>query len=95
MEETKKIELTEKTAALLAYMKANDNGDEGHTRDELAAGMGVIGIAIQGSLNSLVKKGFVAYGEPRDVQIVNKAGDTVTKSHKTLVLTDAGRDYQA
>lgn len=96
MEEIKKIELTEKTAALLAYMKANDNGDEGHTGDELATGMGLEkAINIQGPLNSLVKKGFVIKGAKRDVQVVNKAGDTVTSKHLTYILTDAGRDYQA
>lgn len=90
--ETKKVELTEKTAAALAYLQENDRGDDGYFGSEIAAATALNPQGIHGVMNSLVKKGLVAKGS-KEAAFQSKDGTKGTKAYTTYFLTDAGRDF--
>lgn len=95
MAENEKIVLTEKCAAALAYLKANDNGTEGYLGVEIAEALGTDVMnakGVHGVMNSLVKKGLVAKGS-RQGKAVTKDGKEITKDYVTYYLTDAGRAF--
>ena len=83
--------LTEKAAAVLAWLKENDNGSEGYFGDEIAEACGMNPVGIQGTLNSLVKRDLVAKGS-REKAFTNKAGSGV-KPYTTYFITDEGRAH--
>ena len=85
-------DLTEKSAAALAYLKANDNGEDGYTGAELAEALGFSAQGIHGVMNVLVKNGFVAKGS-RMGEFVSKDGSKGEKPYATYFLTEAGRDF--
>ena len=85
--------LTEKAAAVLAWLKANDNGEEGYFGEEIATALEMNPVGIQGTLNSLVKREFVGKGS-KEKAFSNKAG-TGVKPYTTYHITDAGRAYNA
>ena len=85
--------LTEKAAAVLAWLKANDNGEEGYFGEEIANACDMSPVGVQGTLNSLVKREFVGKGQ-REKEFSNKAGSGV-KPYTTYHITDAGRAYNA
>lgn len=91
MAEEKKV-LTEKSATVLAYLQANDNGEVGYFGDEIAAATNLNPKGIHGVMNSLVKSGFVAKGS-RDKDFVSKDGTKGTKPYTTYYITDEGRAY--
>ena len=82
--------LTEKAAAVLAWLKENDNGEVGYFGEEIAAACGMSPVGVQGTLNSLVKRELVAKGS-REKEFSNKAGSGV-KPYTTYYITDAGRN---
>lgn len=94
MAETKEIRLTEKCAAVLGWLIANDNGEDGHFGADIAAALELNPKGIHGVMNSLVKYGFVGKGK-REGQGVDKDGNTVTKDYTVYFVTDAGRAYEA
>lgn len=85
--------LTEKAAAVLAWLKANDNGEEGYFGEEIATACEMNTVGVQGTLNSLVKRELVGKGQ-REKAFSNKAGAGV-KPYTTYYITDAGRAYNA
>lgn len=82
--------LTEKAVAALTWLKENDNGEVGYFGEEIAAACGFNPVGVQGILNSLVKRGYVAKGQ-RDKEFSNKAGSGV-KPYTTYYITDEGRN---
>lgn len=94
--EEKVIKLTEKSAAVLEYMKAHDNGEEGYTGEEIATALELNPKGIHGVINSLVKYELVGKNAgAREGEFINKAGEKVMKSYTVYFLTDAGRAFQA
>ena len=75
-------EMSDTIKAILAYLA--DNADANITLDDLANGIGVAKRSVNGSFNSLVKKGFCAR-----TSAVVEAPVTV----KLLVLTDEGMAF--
>ena len=92
--ETKEIKLTEKCAAVLAWLRENDNGEDGHFGVDIATALELNPKGIHGVMNSLVKYGFVGKGK-REGQGVDKDGHTITKDYTVYFVTDAGRAYEA
>lgn len=93
VKEVKEIKLTEKCAAVLDWMKANDNGDEGYFGEVIAEANGLNPKGIHGVMNSLVKYELVAKGS-KDKEYTGKNGSGV-KPYTTYCLTEAGRAFQA
>lgn len=85
--------LSENAKTVLAYLKANDNGEVGYFGDEIAEACGLNKVGVQGTLNSLVKRDLVAKGS-REKEFSNKAGSGV-KPYTTYFITDAGRAFEA
>lgn len=85
--------LSENAKVVLAYLKANDNGEVGYFGNEIAEACGMSSVGIQGTLNSLVKRELVGKGQ-REKEFSNKAGSGV-KPYTTYFITDAGRAYEA
>jgi len=85
--------LSENAKVVLAYLKANDNGEEGYFGEEIAAACDMSPVGVQGTLNSLVKRELVGKGQ-REKEFSNKAGSGV-KPYTTYFITDAGRAYEA
>ena len=85
--------LSENAKVVLAYLKANDNGEVGYFGNEIAEACGMSPVGIQGTLNSLVKRELVAKGQ-REKEFSNKAGSGV-KPYTTYYITDAGRAFEA
>jgi DNA-binding MarR family transcriptional regulator len=85
--------LSENAKVVLAYLKANDNGEVGYFGNEIAEACGMSPVGIQGTLNSLVKRELVGKGS-REKEFSNKAGSGV-KPYTTYFITDAGRAYEA
>lgn len=85
--------LSENAKVVLAYLKANDNGEVGYFGDEIAAACGMSPVGVQGTLNSLVKRELVAKGS-REKEFSNKSG-TGVKPYTTYHITDAGRSFEA
>lgn len=92
--ETKEIKLTEKCAAVLAWLKANDNGEDGHFGVDIATALELNPKGIHGVMNSLVKYELVGKGK-REGQSVDKDGNTITKDYTVYFVTDAGRAFEA
>ena len=92
--ETKEIKLTEKCAAVLAWLRENDNGEDGHFGVDIATALEGDPQGIHGVMNALVKYGFVGKGK-REGQGVDKDGNTITKDYTVYFVTDAGRAYEA
>lgn len=92
--EIKEIVLTEKCAAVLAYLQANDNGDEGYFGADIATACDLNPKGIHGVMNSLVKSGLVAKGS-REAEFTSKDGRHGVKPYTTYYLTDEGRSFQA
>ena len=92
--ETKKIKLTENCEAALAWLRENDNGEDGHFGVDIATALEWNPNKIQGVMNALVKYGFVGKGK-RDSQRVDKDGNSITKNYTFYFVTDAGRAYEA
>lgn len=84
--------LSENAKVVLAYLKANDNGEVGYFGNEIAEACGMSPVGIQGTLNSLVKRELVGKGS-REKEFSNKAGSGV-KPYTTYFITDAGRAYE-
>lgn len=84
--------LSENAKTVLAYLKANDNGEVGYFGNEIAEACGMSPVGIQGTLNSLVKRELVGKGS-REKEFSNKAGSGV-KPYTTYFITDAGRAYE-
>lgn len=91
-EEIKEIKLTEKCAAVLEYLKANDNGEDGYLGVEIATALELNPAGIHGVMNSLVKNGLVGKGS-REAEFTAKDGTKGTKPYVTYCLTDAGREF--
>ena len=89
-----KIVLTEKCAKVLAWLQANDNGEDGYFGTEIAEATELNPRGIHGIMNSLVKNGLVAKGS-REAEFVSKSGEKGTKPYTTYYLTDAGRSFVA
>lgn len=85
--------LSENAKIVLAYLKANDNGEVGYFGDEIAEACGMSKVGVQGTLNSLVKRELVSKGS-RDKEFSNKAGSGV-KPYTTYFINDAGRAFEA
>lgn len=85
--------LTEKAITVLAWLKANDNGEEGYFGSDIAAALEMSPVGVQGVLNGLVKRELVAKGQ-REKEFENKAGKGV-KPYTTYFITDKGRELNA
>ena len=85
--------LSENAKTVLAYLKANDNGEVGYFGNEIAEACGMSPVGVQGTLNSLVKRELVGKGQ-REKEFSNKSG-TGVKPYTTYHITDAGRVYEA
>lgn len=92
MAEVKEIVLTEKCAAVLAYLKANDNGTDGYFGEDIAVALELNPKGIHGVMNSLVKNGLVAKGQ-REHEFTSKDGKKGVKPYTTYYVTDAGRAF--
>lgn len=87
-----KIVLTEKAAIALAYLQGQA---EPATGESIANATGLNGQGIHGVLNSLVKKGLVAKGDPVTMSRTNKAGLIEERPYVTYFVTPAGADFVA
>ena len=92
MDQVKEIVLTEKCAAVLAWLRSNDNGDEGYFGEDIASACGLNPKGIHGVMNSLVKNGLVAKGQ-REHEFTSKDGKKGVKPYTTYYVTDAGRAF--
>lgn len=86
------IKLTPKAAIALDFLRG---ADAPLTGADIAAGTDLNPQGIHGVLNSLVKKGFVAKGDPITLEVANKAGLMEERSYVTYFVTEAGVDYVA
>ncbi len=77
-------EISEKGQAVLNFLK--DSPDEMFTAAEIAESVGTSPIAINGSVNGLVKRGLV-----ERVEIVLSLPDGTEKAAKAIQLTEAGK----
>jgi len=82
--------LTEKGQALLDFLKDNQGADM--TVHDVAAGLGVAWQSVNGSMNSLVKKG-LAYREEGTDEVTDAEGNTTTKAVKFLRASAEGIAY--
>lgn len=82
--------LTEKGQALLDFLKANQGADL--TVHDVAAGMGIGWQSVNGTMNSLVKKG-LAIREEGTVEVANDEGETSSKTVNFLRATADGVAY--
>ncbi len=87
-----KIVLTEKCAKVLAWLQANDNGEEGYFGTDIAEATELNPRGIHGIMNSLVKNALVAKGS-RVADFVAKDGTKGQKPYTTYYLTEAGRSF--
>lgn len=87
-----KIVLTEKALIALTFLQGADGALPG---SDIADATGLNPQGIHGVLNSLVKKGLVAKGEPVIRAFTNKAGLTEDKPYVTYYVTEAGADFVA
>ena len=85
--------LSENAKAVLAHLKANDNGEVGYFKEEIAEACGLNPVGIASTLESLAKRELIGKGK-RDKEFNNKAGAGV-KPYTTYYITDAGRAYEA
>lgn len=92
MAEVKEIVLTEKCAAVLSYLKANDNGTDGYFGEDIATALELNPKGIHGVMNSLVKNGLVGKGQ-REHEFTSKDGKKGSKPYTTYYVTDAGRAF--
>lgn len=88
----KTITLTEKCAKVLAWLQANDNGEEGYFGSDIAEATELNPKGIHGIMNSLVKNALVAKGS-KPAEFVAKDGTKGTKPYTTYYLTEAGRTF--
>jgi DNA-binding MarR family transcriptional regulator len=86
------IVLTEKAASALAFLQGLA---EPVTGEAIANATGLNPQGIHGVLNSLVKKGLVAKGEPVTMSRTNKAGLVEERPYVTYFVTPAGADFIA
>ena len=85
-------DLTDKSRAALAFLKANDNGEEGYLGADIATAIGASTQGIHGVMNVLVKVGLVAKGS-KEGEFVAKNGTKGVKPYTTYNLTEAGREF--
>ena len=85
-------DLTDKSRAALAYLQANDNGEEGYLGAVIAEAIGASTAGIHGVMNVLVKIGLVGKGS-KEGEYVSKSGARGVKPYTTYHLTDAGREF--
>ena len=85
-------DLTDKSRAALAFLKANDNGEEGYLGADIATAIGSSAQGIHGVMNVLVSNGFVAKGS-KECDFVSKNGTKGVKPYATYYLTEAGREF--
>lgn len=81
--------LTEKARLVLDFLKGVDGAMTGA---DIAAETGLNPQGIHGVLNSLVKRGYVAKGDPAIIEVINKDGLAEQRSYVTYFVTDAGHD---
>lgn len=84
--------LTDKSRAALAFLRANDNGEEGYLGTAIAEAIGASAQGIHGVMNVLVKIGLVAKGS-QEGEFVSKSGAKGVKAYTTYHLTEAGREF--
>lgn len=84
--------LSENAKVVLHFLKEQDNGVDGYFGNEIAEACNLNPVGVQGTLNSLVKRGLVGKGQ-REKEFNNKAGSGV-KPYTTYFITDEGRAYE-
>lgn len=85
------IVLTEKTALALEFLQGQSGPLTGAA---VADGTGLNPQGIHGVLNSLVKKGLIAKGDPVTMSVVNKDGVTEDRPYVTYLVTPAGAEFR-
>lgn len=85
------IVLTEKTALALEFLQGQSGAVTGAS---VADGTGLNPQGIHGVLNSLVKKGLIAKGDPVTMSVVNKDGVTEDRPYVTYLVTPAGAEFR-
>jgi len=86
------ITLTEKSALALEFLQGQS---EPITGAAVAEGTGLNPQGVHGVLNSLVKKGLVAKGDPVTMSVINKEGASEERPYVTYLVTPAGADFRA
>ena len=86
------IVLTEKALLALNFLKDSDGPVTGA---DIATVTGLNPQGIHGVLNSLVKKGLIAKGEPVTMSRTNKEGLVEERPYVTYFVTPAGSDFSA
>lgn len=93
MEQTTVMQITEKCAKVLEFLRANDNGTVGYLGAEIAAAVELNDKGIHGVMNSLVKNDLVAKGQ-KEAEFVSKDGKKGVKPYASYFLTDKGRSAE-
>ena len=84
------ITLTEKSALALEFLQGQSAPLTGAA---VAEGTGLNPQGVHGVLNSLVKKGLIAKGDPVTMSVINKDGVAEDRPYVTYLVTPAGADF--